>query len=95
MHAEGGKAHAPEDRPSLDCLTRISPIYDISPISPYISLYHPYISLCLTRISPISRLYLPYISLCLTRISVKQPKKKKSDVAYHRVPANEASDFSP
>ena len=24
MHAEGGKAHAPEDRPSLDCLTRIS-----------------------------------------------------------------------
>ena len=45
-----GKAHEPQDRPSLDCLTRIS---------------------------------------------VKQPKKKKSDVAYHRVPGNEASDFSP
>ena len=80
MHAEGGKAHAPEDRPSLDCLTRLSPIHDTSPVSPYVS---PYL--------PIS----PYISLCLTRISVKQPKKKKSDVAYHRVPGNEASDFSP
>ena len=41
VHAEGGKAHAPEDRPSLDCLTRLSPIHDISPISPYISLYLP------------------------------------------------------
>ena len=50
VQAEGGKAHAPEDQPSLDCLTRIS---------------------------------------------VKQPKKKKSDVAYHRVPGHEASDFSP
>ena len=43
-----GKAHEPQDRPSLDCLTRIS---------------------------------------------VKQPKKK--NLAHHRVPGHEPSDFSP